>query len=90
MRGERPRATAEHLGLGFGLAGAIGAGIQHTPGLVGGIYALLGAICIAELTASLPRAGGWYGYAERTFGPRAGFLVGRTHWLAHCIGLAWW
>jgi APA family basic amino acid/polyamine antiporter len=90
MRGERPRATAEHLGLGFGLAGAIGAGIQHTPGLVGGIYALLGAICIAELTASLPRAGGWYVYAERAFGPRAGFLVGRTHWLAHCIGLAWW
>jgi amino acid transporter len=57
--------------------------------LVGGIYALLGAICIAELAASLPRAGGWYLYAERAFGPRAGFLVGWTDWLAHCIGLAW-
>jgi APA family basic amino acid/polyamine antiporter len=97
------------LGLGFGLAGAIGgtigAGILRTPGLVaaqlpsaplvlgawlvGGIYALLGAICIAELAASLPRAGGWYLYAERAFGPRAGFLVGWTDWLAHCIGLAW-
>ena len=97
------------LGLGFGLAGAvggtIGAGILRTPGLVaaqlpsaplvlaawlvGGIYALLGAVCIAELAASLPQAGGWYVYAERAFGRRAGFLVGWTDWVAHCIGLAW-
>ena len=97
------------LGLGFGLAGAvggtIGAGILRTPGLVaaqlpspplvlaawlaGGLYALLGAVCIAELAAALPRAGGWYVYAERAFGKRVGFLVGWTDWLAHCIGLAW-
>jgi APA family basic amino acid/polyamine antiporter len=97
------------LGLGFGLAGAvggtIGAGILRTPGLVaaqlpsgplvlaawlaGGLYALLGAICLAELAAALPRAGGWYVYAERAFGRRAGLLVGWTDWLAHCIGLAW-
>jgi APA family basic amino acid/polyamine antiporter len=97
------------LGLGFGLAGAvggtIGAGILRTPGLVaaqldnpelvlaawllGGVYALLGAVCIAELAASLPRAGGWYVYAERAFGRSASFLVGWTDWLAHCIGLAW-
>ena len=97
------------LGLGFGLAGAvggtIGAGILRTPGLVaaqlpsaplvmaawlaGGLYALLGAVCIAELAAALPRAGGWYVYAERAFGRRAGLLVGWTDWLAHCIGLAW-
>jgi APA family basic amino acid/polyamine antiporter len=97
------------LGLGFGLAGAvggtIGAGILRTPGLVaaqlpsgplvlaawlaGGLYALLGAVCLAELAAALPRAGGWYVYAERAFGRRAGLLVGWTDWLAHCIGLAW-
>jgi APA family basic amino acid/polyamine antiporter len=97
------------LGLGFGLAGAvggtIGAGILRTPGLVaaqlpsaelvlaawlaGGLYALLGAVCIAELAAALPKAGGWYVYAERAFGKRVGFLVGWTDWLAHCIGLAW-
>jgi basic amino acid/polyamine antiporter, APA family len=97
------------LGVGFGLAGAvggtIGAGILRTPGLVaaqlpsaplvlaawlaGGLYALLGAVCIAELAAALPRAGGWYVYAERAFGKRVGFLVGWTDWLAHCIGLAW-
>ena len=97
------------LGVGFGLAGAvggtIGAGILRTPGLVaaqlpsaelvlaawlaGGLYALLGAVCIAELAAALPKAGGWYVYAERAFGKRVGFLVGWTDWLAHCIGLAW-
>jgi len=97
------------LGLGFGLAGAvggtIGAGILRTPGLVaaqlgstpliaacwllGGAYAVLGAVCVAELAAALPRAGGWWVYAERAFGRRAGVLTGWTDWLAHCIGLAW-
>lgn len=97
------------LGLGFGLAGAvggtIGAGILRTPGLVaaqlpsaplvltawlaGGLYALLGAVCTAELAAALPRAGGWSVYAERAFGRRAALLVGWTDWLAHAIGLAW-
>ncbi len=97
------------LGLGFGLAGAvggtIGAGILRTPGLVaaemgepwliwgawiiGGLYALLGAVAVAELAAALPQAGGWWNYAQRAFGGRAGLLTGWTDWLAHCIGLAW-
>ncbi len=105
-----PRGGLLHiLGLGFGLAGAvggsIGAGILRTPGLVaaqlgspalilaawlvGGLYALLGAVCVAELGASLPRAGGWYVYAQRAFGPWAGFSVGWTDWLGHVVGLAW-
>ena len=97
------------LGLGFGLAGAvggtIGAGLLRTPGLVaaqlgspslviaawllGGLYALLGAICVAEMGASLPLAGGWYVYAHRAFGNELGFVVGWTDWLGHCVGLAW-
>jgi APA family basic amino acid/polyamine antiporter len=93
------------FGLAGSVGGTIGAGILRTPGLVaaqlhtpwlvllawliGGVYALLGAICIAELAASLPRAGGWYVYAKQAFGRRAGWLVGWTDWLAHCIGLAW-
>jgi APA family basic amino acid/polyamine antiporter len=97
------------LGVGFGLAGAvgatIGAGILRTPGLVaaqlpspvwlmglwtlGGLLALLGALCVAELAALLPRAGGWCVFAGEAFGRRAGGLVGWADWLAHCIGLAW-
>ena len=93
------------FGLAGSVGGTIGAGILRTPGLVaaelatpslvllawlaGGLYALLGAVCIAELAASMPRAGGWYVYAEQAFGRRAGWLVGWMDWLAHCIGLAW-
>ncbi|MEB3349861.1 MAG: APC family permease [Cyanobacteriota bacterium] len=97
------------LGVGFGLAGAvggtIGAGILRAPGLVaealaspalilaawlaGGVYALVGALAVAELGAALPRAGGWTVYARRCFGDAAGFSVGGLDWLGHCVGLAW-
>ena len=93
------------FGLAGSVGGTIGAGILRTPGLVatqlpstawilaiwmlGGLYALLGAICIAELAAALPKAGGWTVYTEAAFGRRAGLLVGWCDWLAHCIGLAW-
>jgi APA family basic amino acid/polyamine antiporter len=93
------------FGLAGSVGGTIGAGILRTPGLVaaqlpsepwilliwllGGLYALLGACCIAELAAALPRAGGWYVYANAAFGRRAGLVVGWCDWLAHCIGLAW-
>jgi len=93
------------FGLAGSVGGTIGAGILRTPGLVaaqlpsgswivaiwllGGIYALLGASCLAELGAWLPRAGGWYVYAEAAFGQRVARLVGCCDWLAHCIGLGW-
>ena len=93
------------FGLAGSVGGTIGAGILRTPGLVaaqlpsgpwilmiwllGGLYALLGACCIAELAAALPRAGGWYVYANAAFGRRTGLVVGWCDWLAHCIGLAW-
>ncbi len=97
------------LGVGFGIAGAIGAtigaGILRTPGsvaarlgnstfiiaawIVGGVYALLSAISVSELAASMPQAGGWYVYARRAFGDYAGFIVGWMDWLCHCAVLAW-
>ncbi len=93
------------FGIAGAIGGSIGAGILRTPGLVaaqlgsgplilaawlaGGLYALLGALALAELGTSLPRAGGWTVYARRAFGDRAGFAVGWIDWLGHCAGLAW-
>jgi basic amino acid/polyamine antiporter, APA family len=93
------------FGIAGAVGGTIGAGILRTPGLVAarfpsgplilavwiaaGLYALLGAICVAELGAALPRAGGWYVYARRAGGDGAGFAVGWIDWLGQCAGLAW-
>lgn len=90
------------LGVGFGLAVAIGntigAGILRTPGEVaaqlpnawlfigvwvaGGLYALFGAISVAELGTAIPRSGGQYVFAQRALGNYAGFIVGWSDWLS--------
>jgi APA family basic amino acid/polyamine antiporter len=70
----------------------IGAGIYETaptvagsvPGwlgvmtvwLAGGILALAGALCYAELATAYPREGGDYVYLSRAFGSWAGYLFG--------------
>jgi APA family basic amino acid/polyamine antiporter len=92
------------LGLGFGLAVAIGntigAGIFRTPGevaahlpsaplfmaawAIGGVYALLGAIQIAELGTMLPQSGGQYVFSRHALGEYAGFIVGWSDWLSTC------
>lgn len=93
------------FGIAGAVGGSIGAGILRTPGIVaaqlgsgpwilaawlaGGLYALLGALAVAELAAALPSTGGWTVYARRALGDRAGFCVGWIDWLGHCAGLAW-
>ncbi|MBI1831017.1 MAG: amino acid permease [Planctomycetes bacterium] len=42
--------------------------------VLGGVFALVGALCFAELAAAYPRSGGEYVYITRAFGPFAGFL----------------
>jgi len=104
-RGKLLHILGVSFGIAGAIGGTIGAGILRTPGLVaaqlgsaelviaawvaGGIYALLGAISVAELGASLPQAGGWYVYARRAFGKYAGFTVGWMDWLGNCAALAW-
>ena len=72
------------------VANIIGAGIFTTTGfqaadlghplyifalwIVGGILAVLGALCYAELGAMMPRAGGEYVYLRETYGGAAGFM----------------
>jgi APA family basic amino acid/polyamine antiporter len=88
------------FGLAVTVGNTIGAGILRAPGdvarhlpdpglflaawVVGGLYALLGAIQIAELAAMLPRSGGQYVFARHTLGEYAGFVVGWSDWLSVC------
>lgn len=93
------------FGLAVIIGSTIGVGILRTPGLVaghlhsssailvlwlaGGLYTLLGAVCLAELGTMVPRAGGYYVYARRGFGDWVGFGVGWTDWLTYCTVLAY-
>lgn len=72
----------------------IGTGIFRTPAQVlrdagtmeaalavwvaGAVIALAGALSIAELAASMPRAGGLYEFLRRLYGPRIAFVYGWT------------
>lgn len=44
--------------------------------LLGGVLALCGALCYAELSAALPRSGGEYHFIGRIFHPALGFMAG--------------
>lgn len=70
------------IGSGIFLNPAIVAQRIGTPGLtvfawvLGGVIALLGALCFAELGAQRPRVGGGYAYLREAFGPLPAFLYG--------------
>lgn len=44
--------------------------------VVGALVSLCGALCIAELGAAMPKAGGQFVYLQRAFGPLWGYLYG--------------
>jgi APA family basic amino acid/polyamine antiporter len=103
--GQLRRLLGLGFGLAVIVGSTIGVGILRTPGLVagqlhsasailivwlvGGLYTLLGAVCLAELGTMVPRAGGYYAYARRAFGDWVGFGVGWTDWLTYCTVLAY-
>jgi APA family basic amino acid/polyamine antiporter len=88
------------FGVAVIVGNTIGVGILRTPGdiarhlpspslflavwIVGGIYALLGAISLAELAAMIPRSGGQYVFVRRGLGGYAGFVVGWSDWISTC------
>ena len=98
------RALGLGLALALTFGGTVGTGILRLPGTVaaalgdpawiifvwvmGGAYATIGAISVAELAAMMPTAGGFYVYARRSFGAGAGFVVGWNDWLINCLALA--
>jgi APA family basic amino acid/polyamine antiporter len=93
------------FGLAVTFGGTVGVGILRLPGAIaaqlpdfwliqfvwiaGGVYAMLGAISVAELGAAMPAAGGFYVYARRAFGPGIGFAVGWADWLSNCAVIAY-
>jgi APA family basic amino acid/polyamine antiporter len=86
------------------IGGTIGMGILRTPGevaaqlptptlflgiwILGGVYALLGALSVAELGSMIPRSGGWYVFVHRALGNYPAFVVGWSDWLSTCGTLA--
>src|ERR1700691_693137 len=89
------------FGLALVFGTMVGVGILRLPGMVaaalgdrtlimltwtvGGLFALMGAVSVAELAAMFPEAGGFRIYARRAFGEGVGFAVGWLDWL---VGVA--
>lgn len=53
--------------------------------LVGGLFALCGALCYGELGALYPKAGGEYVFLRESFGKAMGFLTG---WISLIVGFS--
>jgi APA family basic amino acid/polyamine antiporter len=99
------RVLGVGFGLAVVVGSTIGIGILRTPGLVaaqlsspaavlavwvvGGLYTLLGCLCLLELGTALPQAGGYFVYARRAFGRWTGFGVGFSDWLTYCAVLGY-
>lgn len=99
-RGRLLRVLGVGFGLAVIIGNTIGGGIFSRPGpiasqlphpalflgvwVLGGLYALLGAISLAELGAMIPKAGGQYVFARHALGEYAGFLVGWSDWISTC------
>ena len=82
----------------------IGAGILRAPGgvadatssvavffllwIIGALYALLGALSLAELGAMIPESGGQTVFVRRAFGDYPGFIVGWSDWISTCASVA--
>jgi len=70
------------IGAGiYETAPTVAAGMPGWPGvlgiwLAGGLLALTGALCYAELATAYPREGGDYVYLSRSYGRWAGYLFG--------------
>ena len=99
-RGRLLRVLGVVFGMAVTVGITVGMGILRTPGEVasqlpnpwlflgawalGGVYALFGAVSVAELGTMIPRSGGFYVFARRALGEYPGFVVGWSDWLSTC------
>ena len=99
-RGHLLRVLGVLFGMAVTVGITIGMGILRTPGEVaaqlpnvwlflgvwalGGLYALLGTVSVAELGTMIPRSGGFYVFVRRALGEYPAFVVGWSDWLSTC------
>ncbi len=99
-RGQARFRTAD--GIALVVTSVVGAGIFTVPAYVaslagsswlilalwaaGGLMAMAGALCYAELAARCPRGGAEYVYLREAFGDTVGFLSGWTSFIAGFSG----
>jgi len=92
------------FGLAMVFGSTVGVGILRLPGtvaagfgdptliilawIIGGVYALMGAVAVAELAAMIPVTGGFRVFAHRAFGEGVGFAIGWVDWLFNVAALA--
>ncbi|MEO8032784.1 MAG: APC family permease [Gemmatimonadota bacterium] len=92
------------FGLAIIVGNTIGVGIMRTPGdvaallpslpwfigvwIAGGLYALLGAMTMAEPGTMIPKSGGMYIVALRGLGRYPGFAIGWTDTISTCAAVA--
>jgi APA family basic amino acid/polyamine antiporter len=98
------RVLSSGFTLAVIIGGTIGLGILRTPGevaavvpnplmfvslwVLGGLFALLSAIVVAELMGMTPRSGGTYALVRRAYGPFPGFVIGWVDWLSFVADIA--
>ena len=89
-----PRRIGLWSAIAIVIGSVIGSGIFRSPAgiadrlpgplammsvwVIGGIFALCGALTMAELASAIPRTGGIYQYLKEAWGRRTGFLFGWT------------
>jgi APA family basic amino acid/polyamine antiporter len=102
-RGRLLQVLGVAFGIAVIVGNTIGSGILRTPSsvaallperwmfllawIVGGAYALLGVMSLAELGVIVPRSGGQYVFAQRAFGSYAGFIIGWSDWVSSVASL---
>ena len=98
------RVLGVAFGVAILVGNTISVGILRTPGeiaaalpstpwflgvwIAGGLYAMLGALTLAELAVMIPQSGGNYVFARRAMGEYPGFLIGWTDWLSCSAAVA--
>jgi len=77
--------TGVFTSLGFQLLDIQSGFVLMMLWVVGGLTAICGALCYAELGAALPRSGGEYNFLTQVYHPAAGYISG---WVSATIGFA--